>query len=56
MIKYVYYVHQGSIYMLFFQCTTYSTLFYLLCYNINIVYNYLSHFRIIYKYIKYLNI
>jgi hypothetical protein len=26
-----------------FQCTTYNTLFYLLCYNINVVYNYHSH-------------
>jgi hypothetical protein len=31
------------IYMLFFQYTTYSTLFYLLRYNMNVVYNYLSH-------------
>jgi hypothetical protein len=26
-----------------FQCTTYNTLFYLLRYNVNVVYNYLSH-------------
>jgi hypothetical protein len=26
-----------------FQYITYSTLFYLFCYNINVVYNYLSH-------------
>jgi hypothetical protein len=45
--------------MLFFQCTTYSTLFYLLCYNINVVYNYLSRMiydniqiYYIYKYMK----
>jgi hypothetical protein len=30
-------------YMLFFWCTTYSTLIYLFRYNINVVYNYLSY-------------
>jgi hypothetical protein len=42
-----------------FLCTTYSTLFYLLHFNMNVVYNYLSHMiedniqmYYIYKYIN----
>jgi hypothetical protein len=48
--------------MLFSRCVTYSTLFYLLRYNINVVYNYLSHMiydniqiYYIYKYMNLIN-
>jgi hypothetical protein len=46
--------------MLFFRCTTYITLLYLILYNMNVVYNYLSHviqdkIQIYYIY-KYMNL
>jgi hypothetical protein len=34
---------ETDFYMLFFRFTTYNTLFYLLRYNINVIYNYLSN-------------
>jgi hypothetical protein len=46
--------------MLFFRYTTYITFFYLRIYNINVVYNYLSHVILdniqIYYIYKYINL